>query len=132
MLFLVGIAQFTIAKEIDESDSRFIEIRDITVIPYFEALKKGDVTSLHTFLSVQRYEINRTLIEQNELYPYELRKHFQGAMFELIWVSQDDKKVTVLVKIYWPDGQIVYATLDLIEDGNYSSKNTLRWKIDRD
>lgn len=132
-LFLVGMAQLTIAEEVDESDSRFSEIRDSTVIPYFETLKKGEVESLHIYLSAKRYAVNRTLIEQNELYPDNLRNYFHEAMFDLIRVMQDGEKVTALVKIYWPDGKNAHAILGLIEEETITSPdNIMRWKIDRD
>lgn len=132
-LFLVGMAHFTIAEELDESDSRFSEIRDGTVIPYFETLKKGEVESLHIYLSAKRYAVNRTLIEQNELYPDHLRNHFREAAFELVRVTQDGEKVTALVKIYWPDGRNAHSILGLKEEEIFNTPdNNLRWKIDRD
>ena len=132
-LLLAGMVQFVIAEELNENDSRFSEIRDNTVIPYYEALKKGEVESLHIYLSAKRYAVNRTLIEQNELYPDHLRNHFREAMFDLTQIKQDGDKFTVLVKIYWPDGRNTHAILSLIEEGTFTSPdNNLRWKIDRD
>lgn len=135
-LLLAGMTQFVIAVDLDENDSRFIEIRDNTVIPYYETLKKGDVESLHIYLSAKRYAVNRTLIEQNELYPEHLRNRFREALFDLTRIMQDGGKVTALVKIYWPDGKNTHAILGLIEEETFTSldnnDNNLRWKIDRD
>ncbi len=133
ILLLTGMAQFAIAEELDKNDSRFSEIRDGTVIPYFETLKKGEVESLHLFLSLNRYAVNRTLIEKNESYPDHLRNHFRETAFDLVRLTHDGEKVTALVKIYWPDGKNVNATLGLIKEQTFTSPdNKLRWKIDRD
>ena len=66
------------AGGLSETDQRYGEIRDLTVLPYYEALQTGKVTSLHRYLSAKRYATNRASMEHNTEYPDYLRKHFEG------------------------------------------------------
>ena len=125
--------QVVFATELDSYDPRFSEIRDGTVIPYFETLQKGEVESIRQYLTTRRYAANRTLIEQNELYPDYLRGQFRGAMFELVRLIIEGDEVTALVRIYWPDGRSAQTILGLIvESPTSTSDSNIRWKIDRD
>ena len=131
-LFAAGVAQVVTAGELNAADPRYREIRDLTVLPYYETLQAGEVASLGQYLSAKRYAANRALIEQNTEYPDHLRKHFKGAGFELLRVTEDEQseRLTALVKIYWPNGRETEAALGLIEAP--SSTSDIRWKIDRD
>ena len=132
-ILLISILQYAIANEINTQDPRFGEIRDNTVIPYFETLQRGDVESLRQYLSARRYAINQNLIEQNASYPNFLRDQFQDANFELVSLVEDGTKINAVVKIYWPDGHNTQTNLGLIEESsnNHSTAN-IKWKIDRD
>lgn len=125
-------AQALTAGELSESDPRYGEIRNLTVLPYYGALQAGDVASLRRYLSAKRYAANRVLIEQNSEYPDHLRKHLEGAGFELLKLTADEKSesMTALVRIYWPNGRETQAVLGLIEEP--SGNNDINWKIDRD
>lgn len=131
-LFAVGTVQVIAARELSTSDPRYSEIRNVTLLPYYKILQEGKVASLGQYLSAKRYAINRVLIEQNTAYPDHLRKHFKGAGFELLQLTDDGKseRVTALVRIYWPDGRETHAVLGLIKDS--SSTSDISWKIDRD
>ena len=133
VLVVINTIHVIFATELDSYDPRFSEIRDGTVIPYFETLQKGEVESLHQYLTTRRYAANRTLIEQNELYPDYLRDQFRGAMFELVRLILEGDEVTALVRIYWPDGRSAQSILGLIVEYPAStSDNSIRWKIDHD
>ncbi len=120
------------AGGLSETDQRYSEIRDLTVLPYYEALQTGKVTSLHRYLSAKRYATNRVLMEHNTEYPDYLRKHFEGAGFELLKLTEDEKskRATALVRIYWPDGRETQEALGLVEEP--SDNSDISWKIDRD
>ncbi len=132
VILLFGTALATLAGEMSVDDSRYSEIRDITVLPYYEAMKKGDVGSLRDYLSTRRYAVNSTLIEQNTAYPDHLRSRFRDAEFHLLKITKDGDQLTALVKIYWSDGRESQTTLDLIEDVSRPTSDNVRWKIDRD
>ena len=127
-----GAAQVIAAEELSASDPRYSEIRDGTLLPYYETLQGGEVTLLSRYLSAKRYAVNRVLIEQNTAYPDHLRTYFEGAGFELLRLTEDERseKVTAFVRIYWPDGRETQAELGLIKDS--SNPNDISWKIDRD
>ena len=131
-LYAVGMAQVIAGGELSATDPRYSEIRDVTLLPYYETLQGGEVGSLGQYLSAKRYAANRVLIEQNTAYPDYLRKHFEGAGFELLRLTEDGKsqRVTALVRIYWPDGRQTQAVLGLIKTP--SSTSEISWKIDRD
>ena len=131
-LFAVGAAQVIAAGDLSATDLRYSEIRDVTLLPYYETLQGGEVASLGQYLSAKRFAANRVLIEKNTAYPEFLRKHFEGAGFELLRLTEDgnSERVTALVRIYWPDGRETQAVLGLIKDP--SSSSHISWKIDRD
>ncbi len=132
LLYAMGAVQIIVAEDLSATDSRYSEIRDVTLLPYYEALQVGEVASLRQYLSAKRYAVNRVLIEKNSASPDYLREHFEGAGFELLRLTEDGKseRVTALVRIYWPDGRETQAVLGLIKDPSTSSD--ISWKIDRD
>ena len=131
-LLVAAVMQGVTAGELSETDPRYGEIRELTVLPYYGAMQKGEVTLLKKYLSSRRYAANRALIEQNTEYPDHLRKHFNGAGFELLSVTEDEQneRMTAVVRVYWPEGRETQAALVLIEDS--SGTSDIRWKIDRD
>ena len=132
LILLYGTALATGAGEVSVADPRFSEIQNTTILPYYEAMQKGEVGSLRDYLSDRRYAANRTLIEQNATYPDYLRRQFRGAAFHVLRITEDNNQLTALVKIYWPDGRESQTPLVLIEDVSTLPSNSIRWRIDRD
>lgn len=132
LIAAVTVQVLTAGELSKTTDRRYSEIRDLTVLPYYEALQTGEIASLRRYLSAKRYATNRVLMEHNTEYPDYLRKHFEGAGFELLKLTEDEKskRVSALVRIYWPDGRETQEALGLVEEP--SDNSDISWKIDRD
>ena len=91
-----------------------------TVISYFQALKAGDVKSIKNLITGELFDKRKVLLEQNENYPEFLKRHYQGAEFQIKAASIKDNNAQINVEVNFPDG-IRPFVLFLIRDdaGNW-------------
>jgi hypothetical protein len=72
------------AQEIALTDPEVVKIRQNVLLPYFEALKGGDVAALGRYISLDLYERNRVLFEENLEYPAFLRNYYKDISFKVV------------------------------------------------
>jgi hypothetical protein len=90
------------AQEITQNDALYSEIVTETMVPYFEALKNGDVSTLQHLISGRMLERNKVLLEQNTEYPEFLRNYYRNVTFEVEKVEYFGSDIRVTVTLEFP------------------------------
>jgi hypothetical protein len=119
-------------QQIPASDALYTEIVNGTVLPYFSALKDGDVGAIKKYIAGNLYEKYKVLLEQNEEYPAYLRKYYQGVEFQTGEAVMIDNDVIVEIVSEFPDGRRNQGRLILSKDsqGTPADLNgSATWKI---
>ena len=100
-------ATFSLAQE---------SVVDGTVLPFFEALKAGDVKSIEGYLGEPlAVEVN-TLLRDNQDYPSLLRQRYEGAYSGVTSVRElPGGEVIVDLEINYPARQAEYLRLRVVE-----------------
>ena len=104
------------AQQIPVSDALYTEVVNGTILPYFSALKDGNVTAIKMYIAGNLYEKYKVLLEQNKEYPAYLRKYYQGAVFHAGKAEMSDNDVTVEIVREFPDGRRNQGRLTLSKE----------------
>ncbi len=112
------------AQQIPVSDALYAEIVNGTVLPYFNALKDGNVGAIKQYISGRLYQKYKVLLEQNTEYPAYLRNYYQGAEFRIGKAVMIDNDVIVEVTSEYPNGRSNQGKLVLWKDNGSET-----WKI---
>lgn len=59
-----------------------------TVMPFFNALKQGDVNAIKTYIDDPLYSRIKVLLNDNKTYPDYLRKWYAGAIAEVVAITK--------------------------------------------
>ncbi len=94
-----------------------------TVLPYFRALKRGDVARLKDYLADAAYRQYQVLLEQNADYPRFLRTFYRGTSVAMGDPTTRDGHVVVPVTLTSRSGVASVVTLQLAQDARG------RWRI---
>ena len=103
-----------------------------TVLSYFTALKGGDINTIKKYISLDIYNKNKTLLEQNEKYREFLRNYYQGAEFEVEKVEKIDDNIVVTVLIKLAKSSPSFILLRLVKESSRGEPINQTWKIDGD
>lgn len=104
-LSLAVMCTISNAGEISRSDSLYREIQDGAVLPFFMALKNGDINGIKRHISPEMYTKYKRLLEDNKEYPQFLRDYYRGAKFRMERTTRIDNHAVVDVMIEFPDGR---------------------------
>ena len=123
----------SIAQPVDMADSVGLEIQDAVVLPFFEALKNGDVNEIKQYLSTRMYNEYKTLLEQNKEYPEFLRNYYRDATFSIASASKIDGEIEVDVIIEFPNNSQSVSKLIVSEETQRDAAipGKQRWRINR-
>ena len=120
------------AHEIDLTDPELLLIQQQVLLPFFEALKTGNVSEIKKHMSESLYEKNRVLLEDNADYPDFLRSYYRDVHFRVVkaetGIADDDIFVHVAFK--FSDGSNSVNELKISkrkQDGQQSDT----WVIDK-
>lgn len=108
-----------------------IEIQEAVILPYFEALKNGDVNKLKRYLSAAMVNEYKTLLEQNKEYPQFLRDYYENATFSVVRASEIDGQIEFDVLVEFPNGSQSISTLRVLEEKNVDETlpDKRNWRI---
>jgi hypothetical protein len=95
------------AKEIALTDPKLLTIQEQTLLPFFKALKNGDVSEIKKHMSPALYARNRVLLEENRDYPAFLRGYYSDVSFRVVKAEMGitGEDVIFSVSIEFPDGR---------------------------
>jgi hypothetical protein len=101
------------------------------VLPFFSALKAGDVNSIKRYIAGDMYESKKVLLEQNKEYPEFLRNYYRGVEFYTENIAEDSGYIIVDISVEYPNGDCGTAKLYLyqINDLNQGTQESEIWKI---
>jgi hypothetical protein len=105
---------FVYVRTVSGAETTYRAIAEGTLLPLFEALKKGDVETIKESISGDMYGRYKTLLEQNKDYPEFLRNFYLGATFRMEHVVASDGDI------------IVDVTIDLPNSGTHFTKFFIR------
>ena len=71
------------AQEVPLNGTLMMEIKNTALLPYFNALKDGDVIAIKRYLGPDLYQKNRVLLEQNKEWNIEQKKKLKGGIRKL-------------------------------------------------
>lgn len=134
LIHFIAIA-FTVvpanAQNAGSAGSLQLEIQDTVVYPFFMALKNGNVESFKTFFSVDMYNENKRLLEENTEYPEFLRSYYQGTDISVLKAVKVDGEVEYDVLIKFPNGSQSISKLRVSEEANVDKtiNEKKKWKI---
>jgi hypothetical protein len=77
------------AQESALTDPQLVTIKDQVLLPFFEALKNGDVSAIKRHMSLELYERNRVLLDENMEYPAFLRDYYKDISFRVVKAERD-------------------------------------------
>jgi len=120
------------AGEISRSDSLYREIQDGAVLPFFMALKNGDISGIKRHISSEMYTKYKRLLEDNKEYPKFLRDYYRGAKFRMERTTKIDNHVEVDVMIEFPDGHRRIKKMRVLKKrgGLQDRSESNNWEID--
>jgi hypothetical protein len=108
------------------------EIWNEVVLPYFKALKKGNVNQVKQYLSENLYNQNRRLFVENSEYPDFLRSYYGDSKLSVIKTVETMGHVEFEVLVEFPDGSQSTSTLTVKKDGESNAlTGKSRWQISR-
>lgn len=119
------------AEEMTIKDPLYSDITN-TILSYFTALKDGDINTIKVYISLDIYNKNKALLEQNEKYPEFLRNYYQGAEFEVGKVEKIDDNIIVTVVIKLAKSSLSVISLRLVKESSQGEATNQTWKIDGD
>lgn len=107
------------------------DITNNTLIPYFEALKAGDVTAIKNYISGEIYFRSKKLLEENDYYPEFLRNFYDGMSFEVDEIVESDGDVIAKILVEFPSGSRGIINLLLRKEplDPYGQDATEIWKV---
>lgn len=85
-----------------------------TLLPYFQAMRRGDISRLRPYLSDELYKNYQVLFEHNLEYPRFLRHFYRGASLSLESVSATGDEATARVRVALADGSTQTVVLTLV------------------
>lgn len=119
------------AEPLSLNDPIYVDIESNALKPFFEALQRGDVSSLLKLISGEMYKNNRVLLEQNKQYPEFLRNYYNGVKFKVEKAEKMSEDVVVEIVVEFPNG--IQRTMKLQLSGDTNKQNTsghmFDWKI---
>jgi hypothetical protein len=77
------------AQEVALADPQLVTIRHQVLLPFLEALKNGDVSEIKRHMSLELYERNRVLLDENMEYPAFLRNYYKDISFRVVKAEKD-------------------------------------------
>ena len=77
-----------------------------TVLPFFEALKSGNVQGIESYIGGELELSTRTLLRKNQEYPQFLRNHYAGAVVRVGNTAVNADEALVNVEIDFPGKEI--------------------------
>ena len=95
------------AQEIALTDPELLTIQEQTLVPFFEALKNGDISEIKEHMSLVLYGKNRVLLEENRDYPVFLRDYYSDVRFRVVKAEMGitGEDIIFHVSIEFPDGR---------------------------
>ena len=95
------------AQEIALTDPELLTIQEQTLVPFFEALKNGDISEIKEHMSLVLYGKNRVLLEENRDYPVFLRDYYSDVSFRVVKAEMGitGEDIIFHVSIEFPDGR---------------------------
>jgi hypothetical protein len=94
-----------------------------TVVPFFEALKTGDVKAVKMLLGGELEARMRPTLEDNKDYVESLKNRYEGSQVNILTSSEVDGELSVAVRLSFRDGgsELLQLVLRKATDG--------RWRI---
>ena len=131
-LSLVLMCTNTNAGEISQSNSVYAEIRNDAILPFFTALKNGDINAIKQYISPEMHARYKRLLEDNKEYPKFLRDYYRDARFSMEGATTTDNQVMVDVMIEFPDGHRRIKKMRVFKEANglQGSNGINSWRID--
>ena len=131
ILIILTSSQLSRAQKVPLNGALFMEIKKTVLLPYFNALKDGDVIAIKHFLGPDLYQKNRVLLEQNKEYPKFLRAFYQGVIITIEKAARANGTILVDVVLEFPNGDQSFTQLSLLKYGGKSAGDPARqvWKI---
>lgn len=131
MLLIIIFCSFSHAQELSVSNDLYADVINETVLPFFEALKNGDVNLIKQVVAGDMYEKKKVLLEQNTEYPDFLRNYYEGVAFYVDAVDTKGDYVIVYISMEYPNGDSGTGKLYLwhINEITPGVHETGRWKI---
>ena len=117
------------AQEVLAGDSLFQSIEAEVIMPWFRALKDGNINKIRHHISSDLYNKNRTLLEQNKDYPEFLRNFYSNTNIEIEKTIEIAGDITVYVTIQFPNGHRSCTELGLSKYGEGSESESKKWQI---
>ena len=104
---MLAIGNLCQAQEIALTDPKLLTIQEQTLLPFFEALKNGDVSVIKEHMSLILYGKNRVLLEENRDYPVFLRDYYSDVRFRVVKAEMGitGEDIIFHVSIEFPDGR---------------------------
>jgi len=110
------------------SDHDYGAVLSNTLVPYFKALKAGDVDAIKYYISGNLYEKYRILLDHNKEYPSFLRSHFKNAKFLVKRVEKINNEIFVEIEAWFENGSYTNQKLVFAEE---LGKPAPTWKVVR-
>ena len=76
------------AKEVALSEPTVLAIQEQVLLPFFEALKTGDIIVIKEHMSRDLYAKNRVLLDENREYPSFLRDYYKDITFRILGAEE--------------------------------------------
>jgi len=123
LLLFAGSHELLYAQELCINEALYGDMRDETLLPFFRALRDGNVEVIKHYISGDMYRQSRVLLEKNKDYPRFLRDFYQGASFSVERAITAEGNIIADIVIEFPQGSKIFTRLRL------SKANGQQWKV---
>jgi hypothetical protein len=103
------------SQEIALMDANILTIQKQTLMPFFEALKNGDVLGIKKHISGNLYAKSRALLDENQNYPAFLKNYYRDVIFTVIKAEKEiaGEGIVFFVSLQFPSGSVSINELKL-------------------
>jgi hypothetical protein len=129
IVFLVNSAY---AQERAFTESHVGKIQEQVLLPFFQALKTGDVAVIKRHMSRDLYARNRVLLDENMQYPEFLRNYYKDITFRIMKAEEflTDEGIVFYVSFDYENGDNSIHELLLSREKRGDQQNGV-WVIEK-
>jgi hypothetical protein len=131
LLAFVFVGNTSHAQEMALTELNVMKIQEQVLLPFFQALKTGDVAVIKKHMSRDLYARNRVLLDENLEYPVFLRNYYKDITFRIVKAEEvPDEGILFYVSFDYEDGNSSIQELMLSRDKRDNLPNDA-WVIEK-
>jgi hypothetical protein len=114
LMAIVLTANAVQAQEIALADPQVMNIQEQVLMPFFNALKSGNIEIIKKHISPELYARYRVLLDENRQYPQFLRDYYKDISFRVVKAKAASQVEGIVFAVSMDRGQRFAGTYNLM------------------